>query len=680
MQAAEGRRARARRPGIAISRRGKRNAHRPSTTQTELSQPSPSGRADVASSSGNCSARSARTSASSIATSAIPLGHRGEPIRLPLASAKLRACTGSSPRSRLILLGFAAISGRVEGTWITAPMVFTAAGLVVGVEALGLVDPSATGIEVKTLAEATLAVVLFSDASRIDLKALRRTLGIPARLLGIGLPLTILAGFVVGARAPRRSRVARGARSSRSSSRRPTPRSARPSSRRRAFPSASARASTSRAGLNDGICVPLFFIALAVALAEDGAIGNGAAAELVLEKIGYGVSGAWSRERRRQPSSSTRAGAGFVDATWLQVVPLAGALLGVRPGRGDRRLGLHRGVRRRDDVRRAAAASRRQTSRTSWSRPARCSQPSPSSCSVRSSSARRIRDLTWQIALYAILSLTVVRMVPVAIAMLGTSARRPTVAFLGWFGPRGAASIVFALLLLEEESALPNQDVILTTVFVTVGLSVLAHGATAAPLADAVRGLARRARRPGATRRPSRTSSADVRWRLEREPRHVRLVSRGRGTPDRRPRAAPRRLGDDRPRHGARARLPPDRPDLDRRAAAAARPLEPTRAVRRRRARPPALGRAEALRVERVHLADRVAAARPGAHAATPAQSALRARALERRVPRAERALQALRAARARAQRADAVARARSTTPFRDRTSRTAGGGAARSR
>ena len=108
-------------------------------------------------------------------------------------------------------------------------MVFTAAGLVVGVEALGLVDPSATGAEVKVLAEATLAVVLFSDASRIDLRALRATLGIPARLLGIGLPLTIVAGFVVALVAARRPRLAGGARRSRSSSRRPTRRSARPS-------------------------------------------------------------------------------------------------------------------------------------------------------------------------------------------------------------------------------------------------------------------------------------------------------------------------------------------------------------------------------------------------------------------------------------------------------------------
>ena len=66
--------------------------------------------------------------------------------------------------------------------------------------------------------------------------------------------------------------------------------------------------------------------------------------------------------------------------------------------------------------------------------------------------------------------------------MLGTGARRPTVAFLGWFGPRGAASIVFALLALEE-GGLAHENVLLTTAFVTVGLSVLVHGVTAAPLA-----------------------------------------------------------------------------------------------------------------------------------------------------------------------------------------------------
>ena len=90
--------------------------------------------------------------------------------------------------------------------------------------------------------------------------------------------------------------------------------------------------------------------------------------------------------------------------------------------------------------------------------------------------------LTWRIALYALASLTVIRMLPVAIAMLGTGARRPTVAFLGWFGPRGLASIVFAVIVVQEAD-LPHAGTILLTTYATVGLSVIAHGVTAAPLA-----------------------------------------------------------------------------------------------------------------------------------------------------------------------------------------------------
>ena len=415
----------------------------------------------------------------------------------------------------LVLLGFAAISARIEGTWITAPMVFTAAGLVVGVEALGLVDPVATGIEVKTLAEATLAVVLFSDASRIDLRALRQTIGIPARLLGIGLPLTILAGFVVGVAllgdlawpealllaiilAPTDAALGQAVVTS--------PR----------LPTRVRQSLNVESGLNDGICVPLFFVALAVALAEDGAIGDGAAAELVLEKIGYGVLGGVVAGVVAAAVVVHAGGRRFVDATWLQVAPLAGALLGFGLAEAIGGSGfiaafvggmMFGGLRRRrggdvsylmEQTGAVLAAVTFVVFGAILLGPA-------------------LRDLTWQIALYAVLSLTLVRMVPVALSMLGTSARRPTVAFLGWFGPRGAASIVFALLLLEEESALLNQDVLLTTVFVTVGLSVLAHGATAASLSGRYADwLDARSARNDST--PESDASADVRWRLEREP------------------------------------------------------------------------------------------------------------------------------------------------------------------
>jgi NhaP-type Na+/H+ or K+/H+ antiporter len=107
-------------------------------------------------------------------------------------------------------------------------------------------------------------------------------------------------------------------------------------------------------------------------------------------------------------------------------------------------------------------------------------------------------ELTWELALYGLLSLTVVRMLPVAIALLGTGARRPTVTFVGWFGPRGIASIVFAVLLVEDADLAGERVILVATAFV-IAWSVLAHGVSALPLTD------RYARWYGAHPRPEDT-------------------------------------------------------------------------------------------------------------------------------------------------------------------------------
>ena len=99
----------------------------------------------------------------------------------------------------LTVLGVAAISRRLSGTPVTPAMVLVAVGLLVGPEVLGEVDLASSSATVRTLAEATLALVLFSDASRIDLRLLRREVGVPVRLLGIGLPLTIALGTLAAA-------------------------------------------------------------------------------------------------------------------------------------------------------------------------------------------------------------------------------------------------------------------------------------------------------------------------------------------------------------------------------------------------------------------------------------------------------------------------------------------------
>ena len=91
-------------------------------------------------------------------------------------------------------------------------------------------------------------------------------------------------------------------------------------------------------------------------------------------------------------------------------------------------------------------------------------------------------DITWGMIAFALLALTVLRMVPVALALIGSGLDRTTVAFVGWFGPRGLASIVFAIIALDALPPAEGQPII-SLIVLTVMLSVLLHGVTARPLA-----------------------------------------------------------------------------------------------------------------------------------------------------------------------------------------------------
>jgi sodium/hydrogen antiporter len=379
----------------------------------------------------------------------------------------------------LILLGFAAISGRIEGTSITAPMVFTVAGVIVGARSLGLIDLEQHGDEIRLLTEATLTVVLFSEASRIDLRALRGEAGVPARLLGIGLPLTLLAGFVAGVAllgdlawpealllavilAPTDAALGQVVVTS------------------KRLPSRVRQSLNVESGLNDGICVPLFFVVLAVAQAEETEAGWPEAVRLVLEELGYGALAGVGAGAVAAAVVIVAVRRGSIAPPWLQAVPLAGAALAfglAQPVGGSGFIAafvggaFFGGLRRReggnvsyliDETGALLAAATFVIFGAVLLVPA-------------------VESATWQAVLYAVLSLTLIRMVPVGLAMIGTGALRPTVAFLGWFGPRGLASIVFALLLVEE-GGLPNDEFILVVTFVTVGVSVVAHGVSAAPL------------------------------------------------------------------------------------------------------------------------------------------------------------------------------------------------------
>jgi NhaP-type Na+/H+ or K+/H+ antiporter len=380
----------------------------------------------------------------------------------------------------LLVLAYAAVSRRLLGSVITPAMAFVAGGILASDDVFGWLDPGIRSESVRSVAEATLTVVLFSDASRIDLGALRREYVVPLRLLAIGLPLTIAAGAVAavavfGQLAPIEAvllaivlaptdaalgqAVVTDAR----------------------VPSRIRQGLNVESGLNDGICVPLLLIAIAIAEAQEGAIGHGAAVHLVLEEIGYGCVGGVAAGLAAAAVVRVGVLRRLIDPIWLQFVPVAGAGLayGLAVWMGGSGFiaafvggAVFGGLRREvgGEVTLFLEEAGGLLGAVTF---------------VLFGAVMLVpvlHDLSASVVLYALLSLTVVRMVPVALAMLGTGARPRTVAFLGWFGPRGLASIVFAVILVAEAD-LEHESVLLTTIFLTVGLSVLLHGVTAIPLA-----------------------------------------------------------------------------------------------------------------------------------------------------------------------------------------------------
>ena len=346
---------------------------------------------------------------------------------------------------------------------------------------LGLVDLSIGAEPVKLLAEATLTLVLFADASRISLPALRNEFAVPLRLLAIGLPLTILAGMLAGvAVLPGVSLVEALVLSIMLACTDAALGQAVVTDER--IPSRIRQGLNVESGLNDGICVPLFFIALALAEAEEGALTAHAAVHLVLEEIGYGLVGGVAAGVLGALALRFATRRSFVEPHWFQILTVATAVLsaGIATGLGGSIFiaaftgGFVFGVIRRNSGGEVSylldEGGEVLNAVTFIVFGAAILGPA-------------LDDLGWEVVVYALLSLTVVRMVPVALSLLGTGARRPTLAFVGWFGPRGLATIVFAVILIDE-SSLPHEQTMLLAVVATIAISVYAHGLSSRPLTD----------------------------------------------------------------------------------------------------------------------------------------------------------------------------------------------------
>src|SRR5829696_8101175 len=366
----------------------------------------------------------------------------------------------------VVLIAYAAVSGRLASTPVTQAMVFVAVGLLAGVRLLGLIEADAAGQFVRHLAEATLTLVLFTDAVRVNRGRLRRESLVPARLLGVAL----LPGLDLWTAAALATMLA------------PTDAAlGLPVVSNRRLPSRIRQGLNVESGLNDGVCVPLLIIFLTIAEAEQGP-AHVEPLRVILEEIGFGAAGGLAAGALGAFVLRGFAARGWTEGAWRQINAVATPLLAytVASALGGSGFiaafvagivfGALTGERGEATTYLAEESGELLNAVTFLLFGAVLLGPA-------------LGDPDWRVIGYAALSLTVVRLLPVAVAMLGTGMRRVTVGFLGWFGPRGLASIVFVLILVERTD-LPERPLLLDVVTWTVALSVYAHGLTAWPGAN----------------------------------------------------------------------------------------------------------------------------------------------------------------------------------------------------
>src|SRR5688572_26008331 len=224
-----------------------------------------------------------------------------------------------------LLIGYATVSRRLERLNVSGAMFFTTAGLLVG-PVLGLLELEVGGEQVKLLAEITLTLVLFADASRISLRALWQESAVPLRLLGIGLPLTIAAGALVGVAVVPGVTFAEALVLAIVLACTDAALGQAVVSDER-VPSRIRQGLNVESGLNDGLCVPLFFIAIAFAETDAGASSSSSAAELVFEQIGYGLVGGVLAGVLGGFALRFAARRRLIEPHWLQILSVASALL-----------------------------------------------------------------------------------------------------------------------------------------------------------------------------------------------------------------------------------------------------------------------------------------------------------------------------------------------------------------
>ncbi|WP_299404508.1 cation:proton antiporter [Acaryochloris sp. IP29b_bin.148] len=384
----------------------------------------------------------------------------------------------------VFVLIFGAFSRRLEKSVITPPMAYVTFGLLISPTVLGLAQGlTASNENIKILAEATLAIVLFTDASRVQLNQLRQGYRLPLRLLGIGLPITIMGGTGLALMlfssvlnpweaaalatilAPTDAALGQAVVNS------------------HRVPSCIRQAINVESGLNDGICLPVLLLFLA--LAEESEKATNATYWLTFSgrQIVFGVVmgvviGYFGTKLIEKSLQRKWMNESFEDLSVLGLSFLAytGAeMIGGNAFIATFCAGLVSGNVTSEAIQQklyefGEAEGQLLTLLTFLLYGAVMIIPS-------------LAQATWQMWLYALGSLTVVRILGVAISMMGAKLQPVSIFFMGWFGPRGIASIVYGLAIVEEDNLL-GSNIIFNTMAITVFLSIFVHGLTAYPGAN----------------------------------------------------------------------------------------------------------------------------------------------------------------------------------------------------
>ena len=388
-----------------------------------------------------------------------------------------------------VFLLYSLVSGRLDGTILTAPLLFAAVGLLLGRAGFDVVEIELEHSVIHTVAELTLILVLFADAARIDLKRVKRDHNLPLRMLGIGLPLTIALGAVVAAwlfpalsmweaallaalLAPTDAALGQAVISN------------------PAVPIRIRQAINIESGLNDGIALPAVLMFAALVDATQGTADSRNWIQFGLLQITLGpiVGIALGFVGARLIDRAAGRGWAATPFQGIAILALAGLcyLLSEMVGGNGFIAAFAGGMVFGNTLR----------------------HPCTFLFEFMETEGQLLMLITFLVFgvmllpeglasvepmhfLYAGLSLTVIRMLPIAVSLLGSGMRAPSYWFLGWFGPRGLASILFVLLILEQ-SQVPQRSAILSVTVMTVALSILLHGITAAPFAKAYSARAER--------------------------------------------------------------------------------------------------------------------------------------------------------------------------------------------